>query len=52
MHTVRVVTYFDTHATIIDAALRVGNGKGPADNLAQGAIVVPIDLTTGHCGQE
>ena len=51
LHTVRVVTYYDTHATIIDAALRVGNGKGPADNLAQGAIVVPIDLTTGLCGR-
>ena len=27
--------------------MRVGNGKRPADNLAQGAIVVPIDLATG-----
>jgi hypothetical protein len=51
LHTVRVVTYLDGEPTILDAALRVGLGKGPADNMAQGGIVVPIDLDTGTCGQ-
>jgi hypothetical protein len=51
LHTVRVVTYIDPQPVIIDAVLRVGSGKGPADNFAQGGIVVHVDLATGRCGQ-
>ncbi len=51
LHTVRIITYLDPQPVIIDAALRVGNGKGAADNMAQGGLVVPIDLETGRCGQ-
>lgn len=51
LHTVRVITYLKPEPVIICAALRVGNGRGPADNLAQGGIVVPIDLESGTCGR-
>jgi hypothetical protein len=51
LHTVRVITYLDTEPTIMDAVLRVGIGNGAVDNMAQGGIVVPIDLKNGRCGQ-
>ena len=51
LHTVRAVSYFNTEPLIVTAALRVGSGSAPADNLAQGGIVVPIDLRTGTCGR-
>lgn len=31
----------------LGAALRIGSGRGPTDNLAGGGILAPIDLTTG-----
>lgn len=51
LHTVRAVSYVNSEPCMIVAALRVGSGKGPADNLAQGGIVVPIDVATGTCGR-
>jgi hypothetical protein len=51
LHTVRVITYLNPQPVLIDAVLRVGNGKGAADNMAQGGIVVPLNLSTGRCGQ-
>jgi hypothetical protein len=51
LHTVRVVTYLDPEPVIVDAVLRVGMGKGPVDNLAQGGIVVRLDLASGRCEQ-
>lgn len=51
LHTVRIVTYDSDEVTIVDAILRVGRGQGPADNLAKGGLMVPIDIATGICGQ-
>lgn len=51
LHTARVVTYLKPEPVILAAALRVGSGAGPADNLAQGGFVVPIDLASGICGR-
>lgn len=51
LHTVRVITYLKPEPVILAAALRVGSGGGPADNLAQGGCVVPIDLDSGICGR-
>src|SRR3546814_69096 len=51
LHTVRVVTHLRPEPVVVGAALRVGGGKGPADNLAQGGIVVPVDVETGLCGR-
>ncbi len=51
LHTVRAITYLDPEPVLIDAVLRVGDGKGGADNMTQGGIVVPLDLHTGRCGQ-
>jgi hypothetical protein len=51
LHTVRVVTHLQPEPVVIGAALRVGCGKGPADNLAQGGIMVPVDAETGRCGR-
>lgn len=51
LHTVRAVSYIKSEPRIVATALRVGSGKGPADNLAQGGIVVPIDIETGTCGR-
>src|SRR3546814_3843978 len=52
LHTVRVVTHLRPEPVVVGAALRVGGGKGPADNLAQGGIVVPVDVETGLCGRD
>ena len=49
LHTVRIITYLNPEPVIADAALRIGSGRGPADNMAQGGIVVHIDLATGRC---
>lgn len=51
LHTVRAISYVKPEPTIIAAALRVGSGNAPADNLAQGGIVLPIDLDSGTCGR-
>jgi hypothetical protein len=51
LHTARVITYLEPQPTIIDAVLRVGRGNGPADNMAAGGIMVPVDLASGQCGQ-
>jgi hypothetical protein len=51
LHTVRAITYLKPEPVIVAAALRVGSGRGPADNLAQGGFVVPIDLDSGTCGR-
>src|SRR3546814_8990989 len=51
LHTVRVVTHLRPEPVVVGAALRVGGGKGPADNLAQGGLVVPVDVETGLCGR-
>jgi hypothetical protein len=48
--TVRVITYLDPAPTIVDAALRLGSGKKPADNMHAGGIPVPVNLATGECG--
>lgn len=51
LHTVRVVTHLRPEPVVVSAALRVGYGRGPADNLAQGGIVVPVDVESGRCGR-
>jgi hypothetical protein len=51
LHTVRAISYVKPEPVIIAAALRVGKGNGPADNLARGGIVLPIDLDSGTCGR-
>jgi len=51
LHTVRAVSHLKPEPVIVGAVLRVGSGKGPADNLAQGGIMVPVDVETGQCGQ-
>jgi len=50
LHTVRVVTFLDPQPRVIDAVLRVGNGRVAADNMHSGGIAVPVDLATGRCG--
>lgn len=51
LHTVRIVTYVSEKVILVDAVLRVGRGQAPADNLAQGGLMVPINIATGVCGQ-
>lgn len=51
LHTVRIVTYLNPQPVLIDAVLRVGNGKSGADNLGQGGIAVPVNLQIGRCEQ-
>ncbi len=51
LHTVRVVTHLKPEPFIVATVLRVGSGKGPADNLAQGGIMVPVNAVNGHCGR-
>lgn len=51
LHTVRAISYLRPEPVIIAAALRVGSGSGPADNLAQSGFVVPIDRDSGICGR-
>lgn len=50
LHTARVVTMLDETVEVIGAALRIGMGTHPVDNLARGNLVAPIDLETGRLG--
>jgi hypothetical protein len=51
VHTARIVTGLAPDgAEILAAALRIGLGRDPVDNLAKGNLVAPIDVGTGELG--
>lgn len=49
--TVRVLTLLDDSPKLLGAALRLGNGKTPTDNLTGGGVAVRIDLERGFLGR-
>lgn len=47
--TIRLMTYTDQRGvTVMGAALRLGNGREPTDNLSGGGVVAEIDLESGR----
>lgn len=50
LHTVRFITLLDGDATVVQAALKIGTGAGPVDNLAKGNLIAGIDMATGRLG--
>jgi len=50
LHTIRFITVLDGDVTIAQAALKIGTGAGPVDNMAMGNIIAGIDMETGVLG--
>ncbi len=49
--TVRIMTYTTNETVaVLGAALRLGSGRDPTDNLSGGGVVVAVDLVTGVLG--
>lgn len=48
--TVRLMTYTAGTPLVLGAALRLGSGDGPTDNLSGGGVVAPIDDASGVLG--
>lgn len=50
LHTIRFVTVLDGDVEIAQAALKIGIGDLPVDNLSKGNVVAGIDIATGVVG--
>lgn len=50
LHTIRFITVLDGDVQIAQAALKIGIGDLPVDNLSKGNVVAGIDVATGVIG--
>jgi hypothetical protein len=50
LHTARIITLLEDDVQVLAAALRIGTGTSPADNLSQGNLASPIDISSGVIG--
>ena len=50
LHTARIITLLEDDVHVLAAALRIGTGTFPADNLSRGNLAAPIDIASGVVG--
>ncbi|QIB64711.1 sugar-transfer associated ATP-grasp domain-containing protein [Kineobactrum salinum] len=48
--TLRIMTYTKDTPSLIGICLRMGNGRGPTDNVSGGGVVISVDMETGTLG--